>query len=157
MKTIYKIGIAVLAVFLLLGCIGSNGNTDQSSTPSDNVQSTQQEETQSNESANVKQPVKEETPVKAAPVTIASWEGESTKDTETFHVSTDQFKISWDTKPGNFEGNFIFTINNADGSFKAAGANVIGTNNESTIVRGAGDYYLSITATQPYKITVETI
>lgn len=40
MKTIYKIGIAVLAVFLLLGCIGSNGNTDKNTTPSDNVQST---------------------------------------------------------------------------------------------------------------------
>ncbi|MEN6293145.1 MAG: FxLYD domain-containing protein [Methanobacterium sp.] len=39
MKTIYKIGIAVLAVFLLLGCLGSNTNTNKSSTPSDNVQS----------------------------------------------------------------------------------------------------------------------
>ncbi len=151
MKTIFKVGISILAVFLLLGCLGSNSNTNQSATPSDNVQSTSTEKTQSTEPANV------QTPVKAAPVVIASWEGESTKDTETFTVPSDQFKISWDTKPGNFEGNFIFTIKNADGSFKAAGANVIGTNSESTIVRGAGDYYLSITATQPYKITVETV
>jgi hypothetical protein len=144
MKTVYKVIILLLAAFMLIGCVGNN-NT------SDNTQS----ETQ-NEPAQVKEPAKtQETPT--TPVVIATFEGESTKDTETFHVPSDQFKISWDTKPGNFEGNFIFTIKNADGSLKAAGANVIGTNSESTIVRGAGDYYLSITATQPYKITVETM
>lgn len=40
MKTVYKIGIAVIAVFLLLGCIGSNGNSNTSNTQSDNKQST---------------------------------------------------------------------------------------------------------------------
>lgn len=151
MKKIYIAILVLFAVFLAIGCSGSGSNSDNA----------QPEATSTNEpAANTETPAatpqaKAEAPV--TPVVIATFTGSSTKDTETFSVPSDQFKISWDTKAGQFEGNFIFTIKNADGSFKAAGANVIGTNSESTVVRGAGDYYLSITATQPYTITVETM
>jgi len=140
MKKSYLIIGIILLIFLAIGCSGNNSG-------SDNTQTATQEQT-----TTAKAPE-----VKAEPVVIATFNGSSTKDTETFHVPSDEWKISWDTKAGQFEGNFIFTIQNADGSFKAAGANVIGSNSESTIVRGDGDYYLSITATQPYSITVETI
>jgi len=152
MKTIYKmIGLAVLAVFLLLGCIGSNGSTDNTATPSDNVQSTP-EKAPSNEDTNVQEPVKE------APVVIASWEGESTKNTETFHVSSKEWKISWDTTSGKYgDMNFQIYVYDSNGRPRGVAANVVGANNDSTIMRGEGDYYLMINTAQPYKITVETV
>jgi len=153
MKKIFKIVLGIVGIFLVLALIGGSSDTTQ---PNTQAGSAVNSNVQAQEQTTPEQSTQEQT-TPSEPVVIASWEGESTKDTETFHVPSDQFKISWDTKPGNFEGNFIFTINNADGSFKAAGANVIGANNESTIVRGAGDYYLSITTTQPYKIYVETM
>lgn len=152
MKTILKIGIAVLAIFLLLGCIGSNGNTDNTATQSDNVQSTQSEKTTSNEDTNVQESVKE------APVTIASWEGESTKNTETFHVPSKEWKISWDTTSGKYgDMNFQIYVYDSNGRPRGVAANVVGANNDSTIMRGEGDYYLMVNTAQPYKITVETM
>lgn len=89
---------------------------------------------------------------------IASWEGESTKNTETFTVPSDEWKISWDTQSGKYcDMNFQIYVYDKNGAMKGVAANVIGTNNDSTIMRGSGDYYLMINTAQPYKITVETV
>lgn len=146
MKKIYIAFGVILLVLLALGCTGSN-NT------SDNPQSGTQTET-----AQPPEPTQPE--VKATPVVIASWEGESIKDTETFTVPSDEWKLSWDTKPGKLgDQNFQIYVYKA-GENKipvSVAANVIGANNESTVIRGAGDYYLKINTAQPYKITVETM
>ncbi len=93
-----------------------------------------------------------------SPVVIASWSGSSTKNTETFHVPSNEWKISWDTKPGKYgDMNFIVTVYNSDGSLKGVAANVIGASSEYSIMRGSGDYYLAINTAQPYKIIVESL
>lgn len=146
MKKLHIAIIAIVLVFLALGCSGSNNTATNSK--SDNSQPATTEQ--------ATQP----TPVKAEPVVIATWEGESIKNTETFHVPSDEWKLSWDTKPGKLgDMNFIITVYKAGESQipVSVAANVIGANNDSTVIRGAGDYYLAINTAQPYKITVETV
>ncbi len=92
--------------------------------------------------------------------TIATWTGKSTKSTELFHISTNQWKISWDTWPGEFgDMNFQIYIYEAGGTPHAqfVVANVIGEDTDSSIMRGIGDYYLTFNTSQPYKVVVEEI
>jgi hypothetical protein len=58
---------------------------------------------------------------------IASWSGNYIKDTETFHVSSDECRLSWNTRPGKLGAmNFQIYVFNLDGSLKSVAANVIG-------------------------------
>lgn len=89
---------------------------------------------------------------------IASWSGSSTKNTETFHVPSKEWKISWDTHPGQYgDMNFQIYVYNSNGSLKNVAANVIGSSSDYSIIRDSGDYYLMINTAQPYKITVESL
>lgn len=51
--------------------------------------------------------------------------------------------------------NFQIYVYEASSSFPEVLANVIGYNVDSSIMRGAGDYYLKINSGQPYRIIVE--
>jgi len=87
---------------------------------------------------------------------IASWEGTATKSTETFNPSTTEWRISWETKPGQLgEMNFQIYVYKANGDLVTVAANVIGYNKDSTIIRGAGSYYLTINTAQPYSISIQ--
>ena len=87
---------------------------------------------------------------------VARWEGKSSKNTETFHISSYEWRIWWDTSPSeDGEGSLAILVYRADGGLLAVAANVIGEDADSTIMRGAGDYYLRIETTQPYVIAVE--
>jgi hypothetical protein len=101
------------------------------------------------------------TPTVAKPVTIAQWSGSTIKNTETFNVPTQQWKIAWNTRPGEYgDMNFQIYVYKGDGSPHLSSyivANVIGTNNDSSIIRGSGDFYLTINTAQPYDITVTTV
>lgn len=90
------------------------------------------------------------------PTVVASWEGESTKNTETFHISSNEWKIMWKTNPGQYgDMNFQIYVYNSNGSLKDVAANVIGESTDSTIMRGSGDYYLKINTAQPYAIEIQ--
>ena len=90
---------------------------------------------------------------------IGQWSGKSIKSTETFNVTTQEWKISWSTRPGDYgEMNFQILVYNADGTLhlqNAVVANVIGADTDSSVMRGSGRYYLTINSAQPYEITVE--
>jgi hypothetical protein len=95
-------------------------------------------------------------------ITPASWHeikrfsGKSIKQTETFTVPGNDWRISWDTKPGAYGAmNFQIYIYKPDGSLVTVAANVIGADKDSTIMHGSGAYYLMINTAQPYTITVE--
>jgi|GEM_PF-2780265 len=86
---------------------------------------------------------------------VVGWSGNSIKNTETFHVSSDEWKLTWDTKPGEYGPmNFQIYVYNSDGTLKSVAANVIGESLDYSIIRGSGDYYLSINTAQPYTIGV---
>ena len=94
----------------------------------------------------------------AVPTVVATWTGSATKTTETFHVSSNQWRLSWDTKPGRVGAmNFQIYIYNSDGTLKSVAANVIGANADNTVIHGAGDYYLMINTAQPHTVTVESL
>ena len=86
---------------------------------------------------------------------VESWSGKATKNTETFRIDSDLWRISWKTKPADL-GEFVFQIYiYKDGELVNLAANVIGTDEDSTVMRGAGNYYLNINTGQPYTIKVE--
>lgn len=82
---------------------------------------------------------------------VAQWQGKAKKNTETFNISSSEWRIRWSTKSGHFS---IATYT-ADGSYIDLVVNIIGENKDSSIMRGAGDYYLTISASQPYIVIVE--
>lgn len=94
-------------------------------------------------------------PKKKAWREIAQWKGSSIKNTETFTISTNTWTITWATKPGEYgDMNFQIYVYKANGDLVNIVANVIGKNNDSTIMRGRGRYYLTINTAQPYVIKV---
>jgi zinc-ribbon domain len=96
------------------------------------------------------------TPANATWHTIATFKGNGTKQTETFAVRSDEWRITWDTKPGKYgDMNFQIYVYGSDGSMKDIAANIIGKDTDSTIIRGRGDYYLHINTAQPYVITID--
>ena len=85
-----------------------------------------------------------------------TFEGTSIKSTETFEITGDEWRINWETKPGEYGAmNFQVYVYNADGSLKDVAANIIGKGQDSTVVRGAGRYYLQFNTAQPYLVRVE--
>lgn len=95
-------------------------------------------------------------PPSVTPCVVASWTGNSIKNTETFHISSNEWKIKWMTKPGKYGAmNFFIIVHNADGSMKELVANVIGASEDSIIEKGSGDYYLNINTEQPYSVEVD--
>lgn len=147
----------MLLVMAAVGCTDSSNNSDNTQQSGTTEQTAQADEQSTQTQEQTQEQAQEQTQESSEPVVIASWEGESTKNTETFTVPTDEWKISWDTKPGELgDMNFQIYVYDKNGAMKGVAANVVGANNESTVMRGAGDYYLTINTAQPYKITVET-
>lgn len=99
----------------------------------------------------------------STPNTPATWHtvlevsGKSIKQSETFTITGDEWRISWSAKTrGRGSDIFQIYVYNADGSLKGVAANVQGADDDATIMRGAGTYYLEILNTaQPYGIVVE--
>ncbi len=87
---------------------------------------------------------------------VARWEGKSSKNTETFHVPSHEWRISWDTwRDEQGETTFAIFVYDAGGGYLGMAANVIGANSDSRTMQGSGDYYLGISTGQPYVIVVE--
>ena len=89
---------------------------------------------------------------------VTRFEGKGVKETEAFAIQGREWRISWDTGVNKTFNSGILQITAYDadsGAMKTLAANVMAPDTDSTIMRGAGSYYLSINAMQPYTITVE--
>ena len=88
---------------------------------------------------------------------VVQWQGSSIKDTETFSISSHDWRIRWETKLGQygFAMNFQIYVFTAGGEVKSIAANAIGAARDVSYVRGARDYYLTINTAQPYSVVVE--
>jgi hypothetical protein len=83
---------------------------------------------------------------------LKSWDGSSTKETETFQVTAKEWRLAWTVQPIDRtyagDGRFVYRIAvYKDGSEVAvsridAGAEHAG----ESFIRGAGRYYLKVTA-----------
>ena len=146
-KPFYKkwwfIGIVVIVL------IGAIANMGDDGVPASNEQTNDAEQaqgTESNKSEEPKEDWKE----------VIIFEGESIKDTETFHIEGKEWRIVWSTEPGDLgDMNFQIYAYDSDQNMKSVAANVVGKANDTSTIRGDGDYYLSINTAQPYKIIIE--
>lgn len=86
---------------------------------------------------------------------VVSWKGSATKNTETFHISSNEWIISWLTEPSKY-GEMVFQIfvYKANGEFVTLAANVIGKNEDHSVMRGKGNYYLMINSAQLYSVVI---
>jgi len=82
---------------------------------------------------------------------LKSWTGQSQKNTESFSVSSNEWQIRWKTTG---DTNFIISVYTESGDLKELAVNIIGSSEDSTIIRGAGKYYLNINTSQKYEIAV---
>jgi len=156
-KTIFKslIGISIVLVlsivasFVLFGMDSSNSETNNVEIDDAGLEASLKET-----------PIEPSTNDQDSPSTstwqdVVSWEGKGIKNTETFHISSNVWHISWDTKPGQYgEMNFQIYVFDADGELIDIVANVIGEDSDNSIMRGSGDYYLKINTGQPYEVIV---
>jgi hypothetical protein len=88
---------------------------------------------------------------------VGEWSGKGPKNTETFHITSHERMIQWSTSPlkSMFSiGVFQIFVHKSDGTLVGIAANVTGKDNDQTIMRGAGDYYLSVNSTQAYGMGV---
>ena len=89
--------------------------------------------------------------------TVAEFNGDGTKTTESFKIVSKVWRIDWVTRrEGDMSGTFSFNVRqDGDNGFGTLVANVMGYSHDHTIMRGSGDYYLDISSTlQNYDITV---
>lgn len=87
---------------------------------------------------------------------ISQWQGKSIKNTETFHIPTSEWRISWKTEPGEYgDMNFQIYVYEPPSELPDVVANVIGRDTDSSIMRGAGDYYLTINSAQQYEVIID--
>lgn len=132
-----------IVVIVVIGFLGNMGNKPTTTTTT----------TDSNQSAD--QPKQE---VGKEWKEVTTFEGESIKDTETFHIEGKEWRIVWSTEPGSLgDMNFqIYVYKDSDTATPVSiAANVVGKGNDTSTIRGSGDYYFTINTGQPYKIVVE--
>lgn len=158
MKKKLLIGLAsIISIFILIGIIAIVTAPEEQPTQ---IQPPPAETTEP-----VSPPATEEAPTAPEPTTptptptwtkVISWQGSSIKDTETFSITANEWRIQWSTKPGEYgDMNFQIYVYEANGSLKSLAANIIGEGSDVSYVRGSGDYYLTINTGQSYTITIE--
>lgn len=92
-------------------------------------------------------------------VEIASWSGSGMKTTETFVITSDEFRIKWKTMNEAFENSGIFQIyvNDESGQMVSLAGNKQGPGSDVSYVKeGPGRYYLEInSANIDWDVSVE--
>jgi hypothetical protein len=96
--------------------------------------------------------------------TLTGWQevltvsGKGTKQTETFKIKTKEWRISWTIKESEVCpkcGVLLIHVYKDENTFVNVAASVQGADTDSTIMRGAGEYYLKISGTEPWTVKVE--
>lgn len=87
---------------------------------------------------------------------VASWQGDGTKNTESFTITKREWYVVWATSPGEYgDMNFqIYVYREANEELVGLAANIIGKGQDYSVYRGVGKYYLMINSGQPYKVSV---
>lgn len=87
---------------------------------------------------------------------VASWRGDGIKNTETFSIPGNEWRIKWRTWPGEYgDMNFQIMIYDNAENLEGIAANVIGRGEDVSYHRGRGDYYLTINSGQNFEVEVE--
>ena len=85
-------------------------------------------------------------------IEVLNVSGNGMKKTEDFTVTGKQWRISWNVTGDGYFGASIYT---SEGNLSELAANCTACGSDSTIIRGAGTYYLDINSTDAWRVTVE--
>jgi hypothetical protein len=78
--------------------------------------------------------------------------------TETFYPQTNEWKIVWNTAPGQAGStNFQIYVYDEAGNLDSVVANIVGTGNGESVIRGSGGHYLKIDTAQSYNVKIVEI
>ena len=94
-------------------------------------------------------PASSPAPVAASWRTVVHFTGHSVKDTPSFTVNANEWRIRWRSKGGMFQAYL-----NGEGRVQVA-ADGHGAESEETYIHGAGTYYLSLIGQKDYDVWVE--
>ena len=89
--------------------------------------------------------------------TIATFTGNNNKNTPNFHVDASEWVLSWSCTGPDSGAYFSVNVLHADGTVQDAvlgNVNCVGTMHDSTIERGAGDFYLTVIAGSQWSIII---
>lgn len=141
MKTCICIGLVILAIIGIAGCVGSNEQKSEVAQPAEEVTT----------------PISE--PTTASGTVIATWSGDDGKTTEPFTVPSSPWIVEWDAQNSTKYTHTVFSIfvydqknNLIDIAVDSSNA-TIGSTYE---YEPAGVYHLEIFSGMPYNITVKT-
>jgi len=158
-----------LLILICFGCLGlgnaAGGPQNTSAAPSaittnNNPSSNNTRATATNVSTPTDTPLPPTATSRPKPTTITSFSGNTSKHTANFTVKVQQWTIKWACQGGAYGGNFSFGVYNADGSdVDSLAANVVcnGNMSDSTIERGAGEFYISVDADITWQISITAI
>jgi ribosomal protein S19 len=90
---------------------------------------------------------------------VKIFEGNTINNTESFKITSDEWRIVWESKANDTGIGYTTIVLVKAGvndikTGKVIGSK-IGSGNEISYMSGIGQYYLAITSTQQYKITIE--
>jgi hypothetical protein len=83
---------------------------------------------------------------------VKSWSGHGIKETETFAVSSREWRVKWTVTGDDYLG---IAVHDDDGDLTSMAANTTKTGSDVSYVRGKGRFYLSINGSGKSDITVE--
>ena len=89
-------------------------------------------------------------------LTIISWQGRSTKDTESFQVQSSEWRLRWITHSvSEGETGFKIIVRDEQNAIVSEVANIKGYDEDSSYVKQSGKFYLQIVSGQPYCVVAE--
>lgn len=84
-------------------------------------------------------------------VTTRTYSGSTSRNTETFNILGNSFKVDWSHQG---EGYFGITLYDKNGEYLELIANQVGSGSEITQIYERGEVYLEITASDEYEINI---
>jgi hypothetical protein len=149
----YLIALGVALVFFFIGMALPSSNPNKETAVNTKVESKEDSTEIKNEDPEDKknEPTKEPTWEK-----VIEFTGSSIKDTETFKITSNEWRIDWETSPGQYgDMNFQIYLYKEGSQLPDVSANIIGAGKDVSYKRGSGSYYLTINTAQNYKIIIE--
>jgi hypothetical protein len=93
-------------------------------------------------------------PPKAAWHKVLTLTGNGAEDTQTFHIKSNAWVIDWTTKPNLLGKTFAIVVKRPDGRWMQLAAYATGEKSGRTVIHHSGDFYLEISGTQEFAVTV---
>lgn len=86
---------------------------------------------------------------------VIAWEGSSNNETETFAITSDEWRIRWETEPGETFALFQIYVYTPSRELQSLAVDTMEPGKDISYLQGSGEYYFEINTAQAYKVVVE--